>query len=123
MSSRNQTTVSRQLAEMAAVDIVGKRNSVDNPLHPIKWIRECKVVQVSVDGTSVVIWFLFRVCDRSGSDEEFRPLTAVTVSLMREGKDREWNVVSADLESEFQPGKPNHEKWEFLPDGTSQKVE
>lgn len=122
MSSRNETTESRQLAEMAAVDIVGKRNSVDNPLYPIKWIRERKVVQASKDGTNVAIWFLFRVNDKSRPNEEFYPLTAVTVLLMRDGKDKKWNLVSADLESEYQHGKPNREKWEFLPDGTSQKV-
>jgi len=107
---------------MAAVDIVGKRNLVDNPLYPIKWIRERKVVRASEDGTSVVIWFLFRVNDKFLTGEEFYPLTTVTVLLKREGKDKKWNLVSADLESEYQPGKPNREKWEFLPDGTSQKV-
>ena len=122
MSGRNETTASKQLAEMAAVDIVGKRNLVDNPLYPIKWIRERKVVRASEDGTSVVIWFLFRVNDKFLTGEEFYPLTTVTVLLKREGKDKKWNLVSADLESEYQPGKPNREKWEFLPDGTSQKV-
>jgi|CXWL01.1.fsa_nt_gi hypothetical protein len=122
MSSRNETTESRQLAEMAAVDIVGKRNLVENPLYPIKWIRERKVVQTSEDGTSVVIWFLFRVHDKSRPEGEFNPLTAVTVLLKREGKGKKWNLVSAGLESEYQPGKPSKEKWGFLPDGTSQKV-
>ena len=122
MSGRNETTESKHVPEMAAVDIVGKRNLVDNPLYPIKWIRERKVVRASEDGTSVVIWFLFRVNDKFLTGEEFYPLTTVTVLLKREGKDKKWNLVSADLESEYQPGKPNREKWEFLPDGTSQKV-
>jgi len=122
MSGRNETTESRQLAEMAAVDIVGKRNSVPNPLYPIKWIRERKVVQSSEDGTSVSIWFLFRINDGHLPDQEFHTLTAVTVILNRISKDKRWNLVSADLESEYQQGKPNREKWEFLPDGTSQKV-
>ena len=108
---------------MAAVEIVGMRNSVVNPLHPIKWIRECKVVKAPEDDTSVAIRFLFRVEDKLRPNENFYPLTAVTVSLKREGKDKKWDLVSAELESEFQPGKPNKEKWEFLPDGTPQKVE
>ena len=122
MTNRNETTESRQLAEMAAVDIVGKRNSVANPLYPIRWIRERKVVQTSEEGTSVAIWFLFRINDMPRPEEEFYPLTAVTVFLTREGKDKRWNLASADLESEYQPGKPNREKWTFLPDGTSQKI-
>lgn len=122
MSKRNETTASRQLAEMAAVDIVGRRNSVANPLQPIRWIRERKVISASEDGTSVVVWFLFRVSSMLRPSEEFYPLTAVTVVLTREGKDQEWKLVSADLESEYQPGKPNSESWKFLPDGTPQKV-
>lgn len=122
MSKRNETTASRQLAEMAAVDIVGRRYSVDNPLHPIRWIRERKVVKASEDGTSVTVWFLFRVNYKPRPDTEFYSLTAVTVLLTREGKDQEWKLVSADLESEYQPGKPNSESWKFSPDGTPQKV-
>jgi len=122
MSKRDETTESRQLAEMAAVDIVGKRNLVTNPLHPIKWIRDRKVTQASEDGTSVAVWLLFRVDDKFESGEEFHPLTAVAVLLMRESKGKKWNLISADLESEYQPGKPNKEKWAFLPDESSQKV-
>ena len=123
MSNRNETTESRQLAEMGAVDIIGKRNSISNPLHPIKWIRERKVLQVSKDGNSVAIWFIFRIDETLRNGEEFHPLTAVTVYLVREDKSNKWKLVYADLESEWQPDKPKREKWEFLPDGTSQKTE
>jgi len=121
MSDRNETTESRQLAEMAAVDIVGKRNLVENPLIPIKWIRSRKVSWFSEGKTRVDIWFLFQINDGSRPDG-FYPMTAVTVLLTREDKNKKWNLVSAKLESEYQPPKPNIEMWEFLPDGTSQKV-
>lgn len=121
MSDRNETTESRQLAEMAAVDIVGKRNLVANPLTPIKWIRSRKVKWLSDDKSRVLIKFLFQIDDETKSDG-FYLMTAVTVLLTREDKNKKWNLVSAKLESEYQPPKPNIEMWEFLPDGISQKV-
>ncbi len=120
-NSRNETTESRQLAEMAAVDIVGKRNLVDNPLIPIKWIRSRKVNWLTEDKTKVAIWFLFQVNDGSRSDG-FYPMTAVTVLLTREDKNKKWNLVSAKLESEYQPPKPNIEMWEFDEKGVPSKI-
>ncbi len=118
-SKRNETTESRQLAEMAAVDIVGRRNLVQNPLIPIRWIRSTKVNWLSEEKTRVSICFLFQINDDSSPTGHF-PLTVVTVQLIR--KNKYWTLVSATLESEYQPPKPNMEMWEFLPDGTPQKV-
>lgn len=122
MSDRNETTVSRQLAEKAAVYIVGKRNSVTDPLDPIEWIRQRKVNWLSEDKTRVAIWFLFQVSDKSQPNAEFYPLTAVTVLLTREDKNKKWNLVSAKLESEYQPTKPNIEMWEFDENGVPFKI-
>lgn len=114
MTKRDETTARNQLAEFAAVDIIGKRNSVTNTLEPIKWIREHKLVWISDEGTGVAIRFLFWIGNRPSV------MTTVKVLLMLDGK--RWELVSADLESEFQPGKPSREKWVFPPDGTPERI-
>lgn len=114
---RNDTTRWKQLAEWAAVKIIGISYSVASPDLPIKWVQERKIIRGSKDENGPAIRFLFAV---ELDSKEFPLLTAVEVLLAPNGKG--WKCVSAKLERNYSPGKPNTEKWGFLPDETPQQV-
>lgn len=123
MSKRFQFTKSIRCAEKYAVEIIGTRNSVADLLDPINWIDDCKVLSVSEDQLTRVIYFLFGIPDKPNG---FRTLTVVEVKVMREESDwkpvlNTWKPVSAELRSEWQPYKENNEKYIF-PNGAPEKV-
>lgn len=118
-----QATKSMRCAERYAVNIIGIRNSVTDPLNPIDWIDKCKVLSVSENKMTRVIQFLFAIPDKPNG---FTTLTAVEMTVSREASDwkpvlNTWKPVSAELRSEWQPHKENNEKYVF-PNGRPEKV-
>lgn len=114
MSDRNDTSKWKQLAELGAVRTICKSYSITSPDLPIKWIQQRKIIRGAKDEKGPDIRFIFGVeIDGEGmiANKEFPLLTAIEVSLAPNGKN--WKLVSATLERNYWPGKPNKENWEF----------
>lgn len=123
MSNRNDTTLWKQIAELGAVRIICKSYSITSPDLPIKWIQQRKVTRGTKDENGPAIRFVFGVeINGAGmiANKEFPLLTAIEVSLKPNGK--EWELVSAQLERNYWPGKPNHETWSFTNEQPEQVV-
>lgn len=104
MSDRNDTSKWKQLAEWAAVVIIGMDHVVSSPEIPIRWIEQRKIIRGAKNSNGPAIRFLFGV---DVGNKDFPLLTAVEVSLKQEGND--WKLFVADLERNWYPGRPNRE--------------
>lgn len=109
MSKRNETTRWKQLAELGAVRVFCKSYSILTPDLPIKWIQDRKTIRGAKDQCGPAIRFLF--ADNTVS-KDFPFLTAIEVTLVPDAKN--WKLVSAKLERNYLPQKPNTENWSFV---------